>query len=110
MLKTVFLTIAIVLLCLGQPGIANAQTISGAGSKTCRAFLQSAELESTAAVDSYVSWAQGFASGFNWANPGGREVRLDHAGLLHWLLQYCTANPLEKFHQAAQAAVTLHAR
>ena len=87
-----------------------AQTVSGAGTKSCRGFLQAAEMESTAAIDSYISWSQGFVSGYNWANPGRQEVRLDHAGLLHWLLQYCNANPTDKFFQAVQAAIQLHAR
>ena len=91
-------------------GNAPAQTVSGAGTKSCRAFLQAAEMESKAAIDSYVSWSQGFVSAYNWANPGRRQVRVDHAGLLHWLLQYCTANPTEKFFEAVQAAVHQHAR
>ena len=87
-----------------------AQTVSGAGSKSCRGFLQAAEMESKTAIDSYISWSQGFVSGYNWANPGRQEVRLDHAGLAHWLLQYCAANPTDKFYQATQAAIQLHAR
>ncbi|MGR8948360.1 MAG: hypothetical protein ACU84Q_09955 [Gammaproteobacteria bacterium] len=95
---------------LANVSLTHAQTVSGAGTKNCRAFLQAAEMESKEAIDSYLSWSQGFVSGYNWANPARREVRLDHAGLMHWLLQYCTANPNEKFYQAVQSAIGLHAR
>ena len=87
-----------------------AQTVSGAGTKSCRALLQAAEMESKQAVDTYVSWSQGFVSAYNWANPGRRQVRVDHAGLLLWLIEYCTANPTEKFYEAVQAAIHQHAR
>ena len=105
----------ILIACLLALGIVSvpaalSQTVSGAGTKNCRAFLQAAEMESKEAIDSYVSWSQGFVSGYNWANPARQEVRLDHAGLMHWLLQYCEANPNEKFYQAVQSAIALHAR
>ena len=86
------------------------QTVSGAGTKSCRALLQAAEMESKQAVDTYVSWSQGFVSSYNWANPGRLQVRVDHAGLLLWLIRYCTANPTEKFYEAVQAAIHQHAR
>ena len=105
-----FLIICLSSFVFGVATQGEAQTVSGAGTKSCRALLQAAEMESRQAIDSYISWSQGFVSAYNWANPNRRQVRLDHAGLLHWLLQYCTANPSEKFYQAVQAAILLHAR
>jgi hypothetical protein len=88
----------------------SAQTVSGMGTRTCGALVEAAERESKEAIDGYLSWAQGFISGYNWANPGRQQVRLDHGGLLHWLLQYCTSNKGDKYYQAVQAAITVHAR
>lgn len=88
----------------------SAQTVSGMGTRTCEALLEAAERESKEAIDGYLSWAQGFISGYNWANPGRQQVRLDHGGLLHWLLQYCTSNKGDKYYQAVQTAITVHAR
>ena len=87
-----------------------AQTISGAGTRDCSGLLTAAELESAEGVDAYLSWGQGFISGFNWSNTAGVEVRIDHAGLLHWLLAYCTSNPGTPFYEAMQEAVNRHAR
>lgn len=77
---------------LGVPGDISAQTISGAGTRDCRAFNVAVERESTAAIDSYVSWAQGFVSGVNAANNQGINISIDHAGLFHWMARYCTAH------------------
>jgi len=99
-----------VTMLLVLPNASMAQTISGMGTRTCGALLEAAERDSKAAIDGYLSWAQGFISGYNWSNPGSREVRLDHAGLFHWLLQYCTSNEQEKYYQAVQSAINVHAR
>lgn len=106
-MKTLALAVVIALCCFANVA---AQTVSGVGTRSCAALLEGAERESKTAVDGYLSWAQGFVSGYNWANPGRLQVRLDHAGLLHWLLQYCTSNHDEKFYQAVQAAISAHAR
>lgn len=70
----------------------SAQTISGAGTRDCRAFNAAVERESTTAIDSYVSWAQGFVSGVNAANNQGINIAIDHAGLFHWMARYCTTH------------------
>ena len=101
---------AIVAISMIVPSSSVAQTASGMGTRTCGVLLTAAERESKEAIDGYLSWAQGFISGYNWSNPGRREVKLDHAGLLHWLLQYCTSNEGEKYYQAVQAAINIHAR
>ena len=77
---------------LGVHNDAGAQTISGSGTRDCRAFNFAVERESAAAIDSYVSWAQGFVSGVNAANRQGINLSIDHAGLFHWLARYCTAH------------------
>ena len=71
---------------------ADAQTISGSGTRDCRAFNLAVERESAAAIDSYVSWAQGFVSGVNAANRQGINISIDHAGLFHWMVRYCTTH------------------
>ncbi len=103
---------AIFALLLLAPTMAplSAQTLSGMGTRTCGALVEAAERESKEAIDGYLSWAQGFISGYNWANPGRQQVRLDHGGLLHWLLQYCTSNKGDKFYEAVQSSITVHAR
>lgn len=73
-------------------GDSHAQTISGAGTRDCRAFNVAVERESATAIDSYVSWAQGFVSGVNAANNQGINVSIDHAGLFLWIARYCAAH------------------
>lgn len=85
----------VVLACttlLGIHGNSGAQTISGAGTRDCRAFNIAVERDSTTAIDSYVSWAQGFVSGVNAANNQGINVSIDHAGLFLWMARYCTTH------------------
>jgi hypothetical protein len=77
---------------LGIQCDSGAQTISGAGTRDCRAFNVAVERESTTAIDSYVSWAQGFVSGVNAANNQGINISIDHAGLFHWMARYCTTH------------------
>jgi len=103
-----FLLLSAILLIFATPTVA--QTASGMGTRSCGALVEAAERESKEAINGYLSWAQGFISGYNWANPGGRQVRLDHGGLLHWLLQYCTSNKTENYYLAVQSAITVHAR
>lgn len=85
-----------------------AQTISGSGTRDCRAFNVAVERESTAAIDSYVSWAQGFVSGVNAANRQGINLSIDHAGLFHWMAQYCTTHRDDALYAALAELVGLH--
>lgn len=80
-----------VVLLLAQ-GDLRAQTISGSGTRDCRAFNAAIERDSTTAIDSYVSWAQGFVSGVNAANRQGINIAIDHAGLFHWMARYCATH------------------
>ena len=57
---------------------ASGQTMSGNGAKQCADFMQAVQLNSESAINGYISWAQGFISGFNWSNVQGRDVVIDH--------------------------------
>jgi hypothetical protein len=87
-----------------------AQTISGIGARDCRALSFALDRESSEALDSYVAWSQGFISAFNWSNVRQRDVRIDASGLLHWLGQYCRANPDQSVYLAVQELIQLNAR
>ena len=84
------------------------QTISGTGTRDCNAFNAAIEQNSNVAMDSFLSWAQGFISGFNADNRRGTDIAIDHAGLFHWLASYCRANPETPFYQAIQQMVGVH--
>ena len=45
---------------LGLSPLAGAATISGAGGKTCGAFMEGVKLKSDVAINGFISWAQGF--------------------------------------------------
>jgi hypothetical protein len=81
---------------------AGATTISGAGGKRCGDFLQAVELKSEVAINGYVSWAQGFLSGYNWLNAQGRDIAIDPSGLNYALVNYCGAHKDTPFYQAVQ--------
>ncbi|MEQ8233125.1 MAG: hypothetical protein RLW61_16240 [Gammaproteobacteria bacterium] len=83
---------------------------SGIGTRECRAFNAALEQDSDLAIDAYVAWSQGFISAFNWANVKQLGVRIDAAGVLNWLGQYCAANPRARVFQAVQEIVRLNAR
>jgi hypothetical protein len=84
------------------------QTISGTGTRDCSAFNAAIEQDSNVAIDSFLSWAQGFISGFNAGNRRGADIAIDHAGLFHWLASYCRTNPETPFYQAIQQMVGMH--
>ncbi len=86
------------------------QTISGTGARECSAFNFAIEQESNTAIDSFLSWAQGFISGFNAVNRDGSDIAIDHGGLFHWLASYCRANPDTPFYQAIQQMIGMHSR
>lgn len=87
---------------------ADAQTVSGIGARECSAFSRALEIESEAAVDAYLAWAQGYLSGVNASAAGKLDVRIDHAGLLHWLATLCGGHPDAYFYEAAAAVVDAH--
>jgi len=45
----------------------------------------------------------GFVSGYNWFGPGDGDVALslNPTGMIGWIDQYCTANPLDSVATAA---------
>lgn len=96
----------ILLDCFLGAATACAQTISGNGAKQCGDFMQAVRLKSDVAINGYVSWAQGFISGFNWSNVNGKDVVIDHAGLQYWLVSQCSARPELRFHQAVQQLIS----
>jgi hypothetical protein len=97
------------LLFLGSVTLA-AQTMSGNGAKQCGDFMQAVRLKSDIAINGYISWAQGFISGFNWANVSGKDVIIDPAGLKYWLVNYCGTEPEVSFYQAVQQLISEQAR
>ena len=92
------------------PTPANAATISGAGGKHCGDFLQAIELKSEVAINGYVSWAQGFLSGYNWLNAKGRDIAIDPAGLNYALINYCSAHKDTQFYEAVQQLTGDHSK
>ncbi len=91
-------------------GDLEAQTISGSGARDCRAFNVAIERDSTTAIDSYVSWAQGFVSGVNAANRQGINISIDHAGLFHWMARYCATHSDAALYAALAELVGLRER
>lgn len=89
---------------------ATAQTVSGIGARECSAFTFALERDSDAALDSYVAWAQGFISAFNWANARRHDVRIDAAGIINALGTYCAANPGAGVYTALQELIRLNSR
>ncbi len=87
-----------------------AQTVSGVGARDCSAFLFALEKESDLALDSYVAWSQGYISAFNWSNVRSLDMRIDATALLHWLGQYCRANPQRSVYAAVQELIRINAR
>jgi len=86
---------------------ATGQTISGTGTRACSVFIIAVERDSEAALDSYLSWAQGFVSGVNATNAGRDNFSIDHAGLFHWLVRYCRANGDAMIYEALLELVDL---
>jgi len=107
--RRVLIAFIAVLVLAHAPGSA-AQTAAGAGARPCSAFTLAAREDATVALDSYVAWAQGFISGFNWANARRLDIRVDAPGLLAWLGDYCAANPGHRLYTAVQALIEFEAR
>ena len=92
------------------PAPAPAQTASGIGTTRCDDFMAAVERGSQPAVDGYLSWAQGYISGFNAANAARRQVQIDHVGLGQWLVDYCAGHGHNRFFEAVNDAIAVHAR
>ena len=90
--------------------VAPAQTVSGVGARRCEAFLVATGKNSDEALDAYVSWSQGFISGFNWSNVRQRDLRIDAAAILVSLGEYCSANPGGTVFEAVQFLIGRNAR
>jgi len=88
--------------------VADAQTVSGIGTRECRAYSRALEIDSEAAIDAYLAWAQGYLSGVNASSGAGTDIRIDHAGLLHWLATWCGGAPDAFFYEALAAVVEAH--
>jgi|GEM_PF-1672049 hypothetical protein len=101
---------ALCVIALFASEFCSAQTVSGSGARTCHAVHDALNNESEAALDSFVAWSQGFVSGFNWSNVRQQDVRIDSSALLHWLGQYCAANPRDSVYAAVQELIRLNAR
>ncbi len=100
----------LVLAAFAHPVRGNDSIASGIGARDCTAFNAALEKDSALAIDAYVAWSQGFISAFNWANVKQLTVRIDAAGVLNWLGQYCAANPRTRVFQAVQEIIRLNAR
>lgn len=102
------LALAATLLALAAA--APAQTISGFGGRKCADYLGAVEKGQKAAIDGYVSWAQGYLSAWNATNAQRRDVQADPDGLTYWLIDYCGQARGDAFYAAVQAFVAVHAR
>ena len=96
---------AAIILFVGMTSEVGAQTISGVGTKECGVYIQAVKLKSDVAINGFVSWAQGYLSGFNATNADGRDVVIDPAGLNYWLTNYCSAHQNEAFYLAMQQLI-----
>jgi hypothetical protein len=104
------LAMTLLLAACACPASANETIASGIGARDCVAFNAALEKDSELAIDAYVAWSQGFISAFNWANVKQLTVRIDAAGVLSWLGQYCAANPRARVFRAVQEIIRLNAR
>lgn len=86
-----------------------AVTMSGIGARKCHDFLAAVDTGQKQAIDGYVSWAQGFISGFNWINEDERDLAVDPGSLTYWLVDYCGANRSDAYFEAVQAFVRRNA-
>lgn len=100
----------ILLLTVYDTPTAVAQTAAGVGTRPCSAFHFALEKQSNEALDAYVSWSQGFISGFNWADVRQRDLRVDPAGIINWLGSFCAANPDLRIYDAIQQLIQIEAR
>lgn len=82
-----------------------AQTVSGIGTRRCEAFNRALEMNSEAAIDAYLAWAQGYLSGVNTNARLARDIQIDHGGLLHWLANHCKGAPRDLYVEAVQGIV-----
>lgn len=105
-MKRIVAILAVALCCgaagpipLSKPMEGPAMVLSW-GSDSCGKYVQAGDQEK----QMYLSWTLGFISGQNTQDIGpGRMVGhgWDQAGVLVWLNNYCTANPLTEFVSAA---------
>ena len=101
--------IRIVALSLMSGAVA-AQTISGSGAKHCADYMQAVELNSAVARNGFISWAQGYISGFNATNVKRSDVAIDPAGLQYWLSNFCSANPEVSYYEAVLQLISQNAK
>lgn len=103
---------AILLFCViyCATNVASAQTISGAGARECSAFSAAVERDSVAALDSFMSWSQGFTSGINASGNSSADIAIDHGGLFLWLAQFCAAEPNATVYEALSEMIGLNSR
>lgn len=101
-----------ILLCLTMMGTvpSHGATVSGLGGHSCDAFMRRVEDQNEAAIDGYVSWAQGFISGYNWTNNANKDIKIGHGGLIIWVIDYCGTNPDKKYYEAIQIFVERHSK
>ena len=105
--KSYRLTVFFAVLCTFG-NVAQGQTISGIGTRDCKAFLFALEKQSEEAIDAYLSWSQGFISGANVVSEGALDVQIDHGGLLHALANSCRARPKQRIYEAIQELTDLY--
>jgi len=83
-------------------GPAAAVTVIGHGTQTCGAWTAAAKEESVTRLVQRV-WVAGYVSGV--AITTGRDIigPTDYDGMMAWIDQFCTANPLSTIQVAADA-------
>lgn len=91
-------------------GPAAAATASGIGAHTCGDYLHAVDRGQKIAIDSYVSWTQGFISAYNWLNTEHHDVAVDAGALTYWLIDYCSGTRGSSFFSAVQELIRRNTR
>jgi hypothetical protein len=100
---------------LTATSLANARNLQGGymvkgyGAKSCGSFVTAYVNERQDNI-TFLSWLQGFISGYNYFNQDGVSdvAPTDINGLEQWSLNYCRAQPTQDISAAAISFVKAH--
>ncbi len=116
MLKAYIFKVATIIVCLlmfSSLAIASNRqgeyNVKGFGAKSCGSFVSAYENQRQDNI-TFLSWLQGFFSGYNYFNNDGVSdvAQTDVNGLEQWILNYCRAQPTQDVSDAAIAFVKAH--
>lgn len=84
-------------------------SVWGYGAKSCGSFVTASENQRQENI-TFLSWLQGFISGYNYFNQDGVSdvAQTDIRGLEQWILNYCRAQPTQDVSDAAISFVKAH--